>query len=68
MAIRWKNTGKDRKKQNIPGGTVQAGNAGQRVELPVEKPVYQTMGTQQPTAQANQQTAARQQAGSGSSF
>lgn len=62
MAIQWKNTGADRKKQNIPGGTVQAGNAGQRVELPVEKPVYQTMGTQQPAAQANQQTAARQQA------
>lgn len=62
MAIQWKNTGTDRKKQNIPGGTVQDGNAGQQVELPVEKPVYQTMGTQQPTAQANQQTAARQQA------
>lgn len=62
MAIQWKNTGTDRKKQNIPGGTVQAGNAGQRVELPVEKPVYQTMGTQQPAAQTNQQTAARQQA------
>lgn len=62
MAIQWKNTGTDRKKQNIPGGTVQAGNVGQRVELPVEKPVYQTMGTQQPAAQANQQTAARQQA------
>lgn len=62
MAIQWKNTGTDRKKQNIPGGTVQAGNAGQRVELPVEKPVYQTMGTQRPAAQANQQTAARQQA------
>lgn len=62
MAIQWKNTGTDRKKQNIPGGTVQDGNAGQRVELPVEKPVYQTMGTQQPTAQANQQTAARQPA------
>lgn len=62
MAIQWKNTGTDRKKQNIPGGTVQDGNAGQRVELPVEKPVYQTMGTQQPAAQANQQTAARQQA------
>lgn len=62
MAIQWKNTGTDRKKQNVPGGTVQAGNAGQRVELPVEKPVYQTMGTQQPAAQANQQTAARQQA------
>lgn len=62
MAIQWKNTGTDRKKQSIPGGTVQAGSVGQRVELPVEKPVYQTMGTQQPTAQANQQTAARQQA------
>ena len=62
MAIQWKNTGTDRKKQNIPGGTVQDGNAGQRVELPVEKPVYQTMGTQQPAAQTNQQTAARQQA------
>lgn len=62
MAIQWKNTGTDRKKQNIPGGTVQAGNAGQRVELPVEKPSYQLMGAQQPTAQVNQQTAARQQA------
>lgn len=62
MAIQWKNTGTDRKKQSIPGGTVQAGNVGQRVELPVEKPVYQTMGTQQPAAQTNQQTAARQQA------
>lgn len=62
MAIRWKNTGTDRKKQSIPGGTVQAGSVGQRVELPVEKPVYQTMGTQQPAAQTNQQTAARQQA------
>lgn len=62
MAIQWKNTGTDRKKQSIPGGTVQAGSVGQRVELPVEKPVYQTMGTQQPAAQANQQTAARQQA------
>lgn len=62
MAIQWKNTGTDRKKQSIPGGTVQAGSVGQRVELPVEKPVYQTMGTQQPTAQTNRQTAARQQA------
>lgn len=62
MAIQWKNTGTDRKKQSIPGGTVQAGSVGQRVELPVEKPVYQTMGTQQPAAQTNQQTAARQQA------
>lgn len=62
MAIRWKNTGTDRKKQSIPGGTMQAGSVGQRVELPVEKPVYQTMGTQQPAAQTNQQTAARQQA------
>lgn len=57
MAIQWKNTGTDRKKQSIPGGTVQAGNAGRRVELPVEKPVYQTMGTQQPAApQAAQST------------
>ena len=62
MAIQWKNTGTDRKKQSIPGGTVQAGSVGRRVELPVEKPVYQTMGTQQPAAQTNQQTAARQQA------
>lgn len=62
MAIQWKNTGMDRKKQSIPGGTVQAGSVGRRVELPVEKPVYQTMGTQQPAAQTNQQTAARQQA------
>lgn len=62
MAIQWKNTGTDRKKQSIPGGTVQAGSVGQRAELPVEKPVYQTMGTQQPAAQTNQQTAARQQA------
>lgn len=61
MAIQWKNTGTDRKKQSIPGGTVQAGSVGQRAELPVEKPVYQTMGTQQPAAQTNQQTAARQQ-------
>lgn len=62
MAIQWKNTGTDRKKQSIPGGTVQAGSVGRRVELPVEKPVYQTMGAQQPAAQTNQQTAARQQA------
>lgn len=64
MAIRWKNTGTDRKKkQTVPGGaTVQIGDIRQGAELPVEKPVYQTMGTQQPAAQANQQTAARQQA------
>lgn len=63
MAIQWKNTGTDRKKkQTVPGGaTVQIGDIRQGAELPVEKPVYQTMGTQQPAAQANQQTAARQQ-------
>ena len=59
MAIQWKNTGTDRKKQSIPGGTVQAGNAGRRVELPVEKPSYQLMGAQQPAAaqQASAQAA-----------
>lgn len=52
MAIRWKNTGTDRKKkQTVPGGaTVQIGDIRQGAELPVEKPSYQLMGTQQPAA------------------
>lgn len=52
MAIRWKNTGTDRKKkQTVPGGaTVQIGDIRQGAELPVEKPSYQLMGAQQPAA------------------
>lgn len=52
MAIRWKNTGTDRKKkQTAPGGaTVQIGDIRQGAELPVEKPSYQLMGAQQPAA------------------
>lgn len=52
MAIRWKNTGTDRKKkQTVPGGaTVQIGDIRQGAELPVEKPGYQLMGAQQPAA------------------
>ena len=52
MAIRWKNTGTDRKKkQTVPGGaTVQIGDIHQGAELPVEKPSYQLMGAQQPAA------------------
>lgn len=52
MAIRWKNTGTDRKKkQTVPGGaTVQIGDIRQGAELPVEKPSYQLMGAQQPDA------------------
>lgn len=52
MAIRWKNTGTDRrKKQTAPGeATVQIGDIRQGAELPVEKPSYQLMGAQQPAA------------------
>ncbi len=52
MAIRWKDTGTDRKKkQTVPGGaTVQIGDIRQGAELPVEKPSYQLMGAQQPAA------------------
>ena len=52
MAIRWKDTGTDRKKrQTVPGGaTVQVGDIRQGAELPVEKPSYQLMGAQQPAA------------------
>ena len=52
MAIRWKNTGTDRKKkQTVPdGATVQIGDIRQGAELPVEKPSYQLMGAQQPAA------------------
>lgn len=52
MAIRWKNTGTDRKKkQTAPGGaTVQIRDIRQGAELPVEKPSYQLMGAQQPAA------------------
>lgn len=52
MAIQWKNTGTDRKKkQTVPGGaTMQIGDIRQEAELPVEKPSYQLMGTQQPAA------------------
>lgn len=52
MAIRWINTGTDRrKKQTVPGGaTVQIGDIRQGAELPVEKPSYQLMGAQQPAA------------------
>lgn len=52
MAIRWKNTGTERKKkQTAPGGaTVQIGDIRQGAELPVEKPSYQLMGAQQPAA------------------
>lgn len=52
MAIRWKNTGTDRKKkQTVPGGaTVQIGDIRKGAELPVEKPSYQLMGAQQPAA------------------
>lgn len=52
MAIRWKNTGTDRKKkQTVPGGaTVQIGDIRQGAELPVEKPSYQLMGAHQPAA------------------
>lgn len=52
MAIRWKDTGKDRKKkQTVPGGaTVQIGDIRQGAELSVEKPSYQLMGAQQPAA------------------
>lgn len=52
MAIRWKNTGTDRKKkQTVPGGAaVQIGDIRQGAELPVEKPSYQLMGAQQPAA------------------
>lgn len=52
MAIQWKNTGTDRKKkQAVPGGAaVQIGDIRQGAELPVEKPSYQLMGTQQPAA------------------
>ena len=46
MAIRWKNTGTDRKKKQ----TVQIGDIRQGAELPVEKPSYQLMGAQQPAA------------------
>lgn len=52
MAIRWKDTGTDRKKkQTVPGGaTVQIGDIRQGAELPVEKPSYQLMGAQQHAA------------------
>lgn len=58
MAIRWKNTGTDRKKkQTVPGGaTVQIGDIRQGAELPVEKPSYQLMGAQQPAAAQAAQT------------
>lgn len=63
MAIRWKNTGTERKKkQTAPGGaTVQIGDIRQGAELPVEKPSYQLLGYDPGGNQAYQEALRRMQ-------